>query len=138
MNAKLKTENEEKRGIAMKKVMVFAVEDLCGVLCNELDDTYMVYPCANALDAQELLLQKPDVLIMNLFLPDMDSLEFLRTNAATLPPVVIALTPLISHDLLLAVNSLDVTCLMRIPFWVECLKEQLAEHLAQKRGLSLE
>lgn len=122
----------------MKKVMLLAAEDLCGVLCNELDNTYRIYPCANTLEAQELLLQKPNALILNLFLPRMDSLEFLRNNATALPPVVIALTPLISHDLLLAVNSLDVTCLMRIPFCVECLKEQLAEHLAQKRGLSLE
>ena len=119
----------------MKKVMVFAVEDLCGVLCNELDDTYMVYPCANALDAQELLSQKPDALILNLFLPGMDSLEFLRTNAVTLPPVVIVLTPLINHDLLTALNSLDITCLMRIPFCVKDLKKHLSQQLAKKRPL---
>ena len=122
----------------MKKVMLFASEELCNVLSKELEKTCILYLCLNELDAQKLLSQKPDALILNLFLPGIDSLEFLRTNAAILPPVVIALTPLISHDLFLALNRLEITCLMRIPFSVNGLNEQLHKQLDQKRSLSLE
>ena len=118
----------------MKKVMLLASEEFCEVLCDELREVYMVFPCSNERDAQKALLMEPDALVLNLFLPGMDSLEFLRTYTAILPQAVIALTPLINQNLLMVLSGLEITCLLRIPFRFDELKKQLSASLAKKEA----
>ena len=99
----------------MKKVMLLAPENLCDILRDVLENKYITLPCSDPSAAKELLLSEPDTLILSLFLPGMDSLTFLRENAAILPSKVIALTVYFDNDTLLELESLGVSQVIRIP-----------------------
>ena len=99
----------------MKKVMLLAPENLCDILRDALENKYIALPCSDPSTAKELLLTEPDTLILSLFLPGMDSLTFLRKNATILPSKVIALTVYFDNDILLELESLGVSQVIRIP-----------------------
>lgn len=83
----------------MKKVMLLVPENLCDILRDALENKYITLPCSGSDTAKEILLSEPDTLILSLFLPGMDSLTFLRENAAILPPKVIALTVYFGNEI---------------------------------------
>lgn len=99
----------------MKKVMLLAPENLCGILRDTLENTYITLPCSDPSAAKELLLIEPDILILSLALPGTDGLTFLRENAAILPPRVIALTVYFDDAILLELEDLGVSQVIRIP-----------------------
>ena len=99
----------------MKKVMLLAPERLCDILRDALEAKYKTLPCSDPSAAKELLLTEPDTLILSLALPGTDGLTFLRENAAVLPLKVIALTVYFDDDILLELEDLGVSQLIRIP-----------------------
>ncbi len=116
----------------MKKVMLLASEDLCGVLQCALKKKYSVFPCSDPAAGEAILPFKPDALILDLFLPGADGLTFLKNNALCLPPVVIALTAFVSDDLLRKLSDLGVAAVIRIPCNLPYLEQQLTKLLAKK------
>ena len=116
----------------MKRVMLLAFGDLNDKLCKELSKTYTVLTCSDQKKAEEILLSKPDALILNMLLPGIDSLALLQANVELLPPVIIAITSLINDDLLNELNTVNATCLIRIPCDLELLLDRLSEQLAKK------
>lgn len=99
----------------MKKVMLLAPENLCDTLRESLETKYITLPCSDPSAAKKLLLSGPDTLILSLFLPGTDGLTFLRENAAVLPPKVIALTVYFDDAILLELEALGVSQVIRIP-----------------------
>lgn len=99
----------------MKKVMLLAPENLCDSLRDALENKYITLPCSDPSAARELLPTEPDILILSLALPRMDSLTFLRENAAILPPRIIALTVYFDDAILLELEGLGVSQVIRIP-----------------------
>ena len=99
----------------MKKVMLLAPENLCDTLRDALENKYITLPCSDPSAAKELLLEEPDTLILSLALPGTTGLTFLRENAAVLPPRIIALTVYFDNDILLELDNLGVSQVIRIP-----------------------
>ena len=116
----------------MKRVMLLAPGDLNDMLCKELSKTYIVLACSDQKKAEESLRSKPDALILNMALSGMDSMEFLKANAKELPPVIIAITPLINCSLLNDLEALGVSYLIRLPCELALLLDKLSEQLAKK------
>ena len=109
----------------MKKVMLLAPEDLCDSLRDALGNRYTALPCYDPVNAKEILAAEPDILILNLRLPGMDGLTFLRENTASLPPNVIVLTAYFDDGILSTLAALGVTHVIRIPFNPSHLIQQL-------------
>ena len=119
----------------MKRVMLLASREDCEVLSNALGRSFAVLPCTNLRKAEEVLLSKPDALVLDIFLPGMDSLEFLTSHAERLPSVVIVLTTFISNTLLEELADLNISYLIRIPYAPEGLQNRLGA-LLEKKSLS--
>lgn len=119
----------------MKRVMLLASQEACEIFRNELSQICTLLPCTSLRTAEEALLSKPDALIMNVFLPGMDSLAFLKSHAEMLPPVVIVLTTFISNTLLEELADLNISYLIRLPYALEGLRNRLAA-LLEKKSLS--
>lgn len=100
----------------MKKVMLLAPENLCDVLRNSLESRYITLPCSDSGAAKEILLSKPDSLILSLTLPGTNGLTFLRENAASLPPRIIALATYFNEEILSELSVLGVSHVIRIPY----------------------
>lgn len=75
-----------------KQLLIIGPDDFCYVLQKELEGEYDITVCTDATSGVCGLLEKPDALILNLFLPGMDGLTFLAQNSANLPKVVLAIT----------------------------------------------
>ena len=99
----------------MKKVMLLAPENLCDILRVTLENTYIILPCSDPSAAKEILLTEPDTLILSLALSGTTGLTFLRENIALLPPRIIALTVYFDDAILLELEGLGVSQVIRIP-----------------------
>ena len=116
----------------MKKVMILASGEFFETLCSKLSKRYTVFQTSDPMHAKAFLLAKPDALIINMSLPGMDSLEFLKANADHLPPVIIATTPYISNALITELSVLNASYLIRLPCNPEILQDRLAEQLKKR------
>ena len=99
----------------MKKVMLLAPKNLCDILRDALEDKYITLPCSVPSAAKEVLSEKPDTLILSLFLPGTDGLTFLREHAGILPPRIIALTLYYNEEILRELADLGVSQVARMP-----------------------
>lgn len=114
----------------MRKVLIIMERDcLRDALQQELQQAFEVIACCNADDGAVLLRDPPDVMILDLFLPGMDGLTFLRQNRECLPPAVVALSVLTTPETLDALAVLGVTAVIRKPCTVREIMKQLENAL---------
>ena len=113
----------------MKKVRLFASEEMCDILWNMLDAKYTTLRCSSPAACEELLCQNPDALIIDLFLTGYDSMAFLREHSSSLPSATVALTAYFDYNLLQELLTLGITSVIRIPFRPEYLIQQLSDLL---------
>lgn len=111
----------------MKKVMLLASENMCGILQTALDGKYRTLPCSDPADCRALLQEAPDALILELSLPGADGMTFLNKFSDCLPGIVLVLTPFISDKLLSDLDQAGASVILRIPFRLTYLEEQLEE-----------
>ena len=121
----LKVEILQKEGVRMTKVMLLAPEEVCDRLRDVLENKYILLPCSDTCIAKEILIAKPDILILSLNLPGSSGLTFLKENRNSLPPKVIVLTAFCSCDILSDLAALGVFSVIRIPFKNSYLEQQL-------------
>ena len=76
----------------------------------------------------QLLLGKPDALVLELSLPGCTGLDILEENKKHLPPVVMALTVFLSSDVMEAAAQVGVTCMLRLP----CTTREIASCLEKQ------
>ena len=105
--------------------MLLAPESLCGILRNALQLKYITLPCSDSDAAKEILLSKPDVLILTLALPGESGLTFLKENSGSLPPKVIVLTVFYNEDILSEWSNWGVSSVIRIPCKFSYLESKL-------------
>ena len=96
-------------------------------LLPPLTDTYDVTWCPHARQAEALLEQNFDALVLDLFLWDTDGLSVLQALQNQLPPVVLALTAFYSPYVLQAAEELGVGYVLRYPFAPGALLERLED-----------
>ena len=118
-----------KEGDAVKKVMLLASENMCGILQSALDGNYRTLPCSDPADGRTLLQSEPDALILELSLPGADGLAFLNEIAGVGLQTILVLTPFISDHLLHQLENSGVCAALRIPFRLSCLEQLLSEQL---------
>lgn len=100
----------------MQKVLiVIESEELRLALAAILKTEYELLVCAGAEEAQQLLSQKPDGMILDLHLQETDGLTFLENTKGCHPPVILVLTKLLSDYIEQALNELKVGYILRIP-----------------------
>lgn len=100
-------------------------------LAREIGDTWQIFTAETGPDALERLRAlRPEVLLLDLFLPGLDGISLLRTAAAEgIRPAVVALTRCSSDYVLTALNSLGVTYIMCKPCDIRALADCLEEIL---------
>ena len=104
----------------MYKVLIVMEQDgLRDLLLSELQKDCEITVCGNAVEGEELLRYRPDVLILDLFLPGINGFTFLRENRVLLPPVIIALSTLLSPKILRELKDLGITSVVRKPCTVD-------------------
>ena len=109
----------------MKKVMLLAPEEICDRLRDVLENKYILLPCSDACIAKEILIAKPNILILSLNLPKNSGLTFLKENRNSLPPKVIVLTAFCSIDILSELADLGVSSVIRTPCKLSSLEREL-------------
>ena len=111
----------------MKKVMLLADRDLCDTFQSTLESSYTILPCYDWATAVEMLRQDPEVLILNLLLPERDGLQFLREYRRSLPRRIIVLTPYLDCHISDDLFRLNVDAVLRLPIGAGCLGRKLEE-----------
>ena len=90
---------------------------------------YALTVCGCAEEARSLLGEKPDALVLDLFLPGEDGLTFLKKMASQKPPVVLVLTELFTEEISQDCIALDVYALFMKPCTLDALSRNLKEGL---------
>ncbi len=110
----------------MRKVLIIMEPDcLRYALVKKLQDHYEVLACGDAETGARLLADGADVIVLDLFLPGENGIDFLRDNQKHIPSTVIALTPFLSRYIHKTLHSLGVTSVIRKPCTVDSIVNQL-------------
>lgn len=112
----------------MRKVLiVMESEELRLALANTLKSKYELLVCSDVPTACQLLSRKPDGMILDLHLQGIDGLDFLESTAGNHPPVVLALTWLLSSYVEQAMDSLNVGYVLRLPVSLSAVDNRLED-----------
>lgn len=108
---------------AQRLLIAESNEDLRLLLSRELQAFHYVRCCGTGMEALRILRQeKPDMLILNMLLPELDGLTLLETIAAeNIRPMVLALTSYRSDYLEDSASRLGVSCILLKPFSLETI-----------------
>lgn len=110
----------------MRKVLIIMERDcLRDALERELRQDFEVLTCGNADDGAVLLQDRPDMLVLDLFLPGTDGLTFLIRNQSRLPSVVIVLSTFTSSAILQQLAELGVEAVIRKPCTIKAITSAL-------------
>lgn len=112
----------------MKKIMLLVSDNMYTTLRSTLNTHYHILPCS---DPADILLLQPDVVILDLFLLGRNGFTFLKNNVQYLPSILV-LTPYTSDTLLRELSDLGVGSVIRIPFNIRFLENQLQNLLTKK------
>lgn len=100
----------------MQKILIVMEHDgLRDALVKELSQHFYVIVCSNARKGAALLQDRPDTLILDLFLPGEDGVSFLKRCQPELPATVIALSVFLSPSLARRLSELGVARLIMKP-----------------------
>lgn len=112
-------------------------EDLCLVLAQALQSFHYVRCCRTGKEALRILRQeKPDILVLNMLLPEMDGLMLLETIASeNIRPMVLALTTYRSDYLEASAHRLGVSCILMKPFSVNAIVSRVLDMKEYLRSL---
>ncbi len=86
---------------------------------------YIIHTCSSGNEALQILQShRPDILIIDLSLPDITGLNVLQQAEFT-PPIVIALTNFLSDRIVREAQAAGVKALIRIPCTVKCIESHI-------------
>ena len=122
----------------MKTVLlVIREEGTRDALCRLLKDRCRLLVCGQSAEAYVLLQQKPDAMILDLFLPGEDGLSFLKKTIPAHPPVILVLSELMNEDILEACSALGISCLFLSPCSCDAVARKLTEILEKNKKVPL-
>lgn len=110
-------------------LLILASEDLRLLLGKILQKDYSVSVCGDASAGADLLQQRPDAMVLDLFLPGTDGLTFLEENQSLLPPVVMVLTQYLNSELLQELYDIGVDYVFMKPCSHSAIVKKLVEYL---------
>lgn len=112
----------------MKAILIAETSPIVtAALVDALSDRYEVHTCADGSTVLEHLDGlRPDALIINLALPDIDGLTVLARTAYA-PPVILALTNFVSNEVIVQTAELGVGYIFLIPCSIKAVVDRLEE-----------
>lgn len=119
----------------LKLLLADADSDLLQVLVKQLKDKFEIFKSTNGVQTLEMVLHlKPDFVLLDLHLPQMDGMEILRTLRTSGNPVPVLTTGYLENDWICAeLNRLQVSAIFLKPCNVSALASRIldvAEELA--------
>ena len=108
-------------------LLVLESEDFRFAMHEALQEHYYVI-AAHDIDSGAYLLQgRPDILILDLFLPGTDGFQFLEKNRSMLPPTIVLFTTFINPQILRIASDLGVNAIFRTPCSISAVLKQLEQ-----------
>lgn len=110
----------------MKRILIADTSpSITASLADALQDRYMIHTCTNGNAALKRLEDlRPDALIINLALPDMDGLTVLAHTAYS-PAVILVLTSYVSSEVIQQAAALGVGYIFPIPCSIDTVVARL-------------
>lgn len=96
-------------------LLVLQSETFRSVLHDALKDHYKVIAAKDHAEGTAQLDQRPDALLLDLFLPGTDGLNFLKENRAELPPAILLFATFYNSYILQAAADLGVATILLKP-----------------------
>ena len=96
-------------------LLVLQSEDFRLILQDTLKDRYCVLTAKNAEEGTALLLHRPHILLLDLFLSAADGITFLEQNRSLLPSSILLFTSLADPVILNAASELGVNAVFLKP-----------------------
>lgn len=114
----------------MRRILtILSSDDFRMALESALMPHFDVISCRDVSAGENMLKHHPDALILDLFLPDINGISFLKKTISLHPTVILMLTPLIDSDILQAANDAGVDYVIRKPCPASAIIIKLKEHL---------
>lgn len=108
-------------------LLVLQSEDFRFTLQEVLQEHYQVILAKDAASGAALLREQPDMLMLDLFLPETDGFQFLEENRCQLPPTVLLFTPLADPQILHTASELGVDAAFMKPCSLSAVLKWLEE-----------
>ena len=96
-------------------LLILASEDMRVMLQETLGGRYVVTTCEDAGEGLNKMQLGCDLLVVDLILPGMDGISLLQAAAENRPKHIIAVTPVISEDILQTLSDMDIDYVIRKP-----------------------
>lgn len=112
-----------------KVLLVLDSEDLSTILNKELSADFEIIVCDAATAADVIDHYRPDILILDLFLPGTDGFTILK-NTKHQAEVIILLTVLATNNVFQNASVLDIDYIFLKPFKISALIDRLIKLLA--------
>ncbi len=124
----------------MRKILIAdRSEDLCAVLTRTFRRDFQVFSCCDGIRTVELAREiRPDVLLLDLSLPQLDGLTVLRELSGALPPAVLAFSDLPSGYVYQTATDLGSSLILLRPFRAQAVYGhviRILEYLEKDRPL---
>ena len=112
-----------------KVLLILGSEDLQSTLTNVLRSDYdVIY--GNSANAESLLLDnRPDALVLDLFLPGADGFSILNKTRDLHPQVILLLTTLLTEDIMHTAYDYRVSYMLRKLCSIQVIADRLNKHL---------
>ena len=110
-------------------LLVLQSEEFRLALQNALSDHYDIFSAKNPVEGAALLDQRPDALLLDLFLPGTDGFSFLQENRRKLPPAVLLFTTLNNSSILQTAADLGVSTVLLKPCALSSVQKWLEVQL---------
>lgn len=106
-------------------LLVLESEEFRFALEDELKSHFQVIAAQDAASGAALLQDRPDVLLLDLFLPGTDGFRFLEGNRVLRPPTIVLFTRLINPQILQTASDLGIGAMYLKP----CSLSAVLKHL---------
>lgn len=111
-------------------LLVMDSEDLSSLLHKKLSENFEVKVCDADTAAETIDLYRPDVLILDLFLPGKDGFQILQHTNYDVPSIIL-LTLLLSPDILYRAGKLRINYVFLKPFNFSALLNIIDNHISR-------
>lgn len=106
-------------------LLVLESEPFRYALTDELKSHFQIIAAEDAASGAAMLQARPDILLLDLFLPGTDGFRFLEENRVLRPPTIVLFTRLINPQILQTASDLGVSAMYMKPCSISAVLKHL-------------